>query len=108
HCQRMAAGAPRLCMPSPDPELMQRALATLIGVDHDWVPFDPLGALYIRPTLIATDPLLGVRASSRYTFFVILRPVCPYLPDAFQPLRIWAADRPARAAPGALGAVKSS
>jgi branched-chain amino acid aminotransferase len=108
HCERMAAGAPRLCMPSPDPKFMQRALATLIGVDHDWVPADPQGALYIRPTLIATDPLLGVRASSRYTFFVIISPVGPYYPAGFEPLKIWVEDRYVRAAPGGLGSVKAA
>lgn len=108
HCERMASGAPRLCMPSPDPRHMQRALATLIGVDHDWVPSGPLSALYIRPTLIATDPVLGVRASSRYLFFAITSPVGPYYPDGFQPLRLWVEDRYIRAAPGGLGSVKSS
>lgn len=108
HCERMAAGAPRLCLPSPDPKLMQRALATLIGVDHDWVPHSPDGALYIRPTIIATDPLLGVRASSKYTFFIIVSPVGPYYADGFNPLRIWVEDRYVRAAPGGLGAVKAS
>src|SRR5262245_797812 len=108
HCERMAAGAPRLCMPSPDPTFMQRALSTLIGVDHDWVPSDPQGALYIRPTLIATDPMLGVRASSRYTFFIIISPVGPYYADGFQPLRIWVEDCYVRAAPGGLGSVKAA
>ncbi|HVE85565.1 MAG TPA: branched-chain amino acid aminotransferase [Myxococcales bacterium] len=108
HCERMAAGAPRLCMPSPDPRFMQRALATLIGVDHDWVPSQELCSLYIRPTLIATDAQLGVRASNRYTFFVIISPVGPYFADGWQPLRIWVEDRFVRAAPGGLGAVKAS
>jgi len=108
HCERMADGAPRLCMPSPDPRFMQRALSTLIGVDHDWVPSSPETALYIRPTLIATDAQLGVRASSRYLFFTIVSPVGPYNPDGFQPLRIWVEDRYVRAAPGGLGSVKAS
>jgi branched-chain amino acid aminotransferase len=108
HCERMAEGAPRLCLPAPDPAFMQEALATLIGVDHDWAPRTPDGALYIRPTIIATDPVLGVKASSRYLFFAIVSPVGPYHPDGFKPLRIWVEDRHTRAAPGGLGAVKAS
>ncbi len=111
HCERMAAGAPRLCMPSPDPAFLQRAISTLVSVDHDWVPAAPRSALYIRPTMIATDAMLGVRASSRYQFFAIVSPVGPYYPDGpdgFQPLRIWVEERYVRAAPGGLGAVKAS
>lgn len=108
HCRRMAEGAPRLCLPPPDPVFMQKALATLIGVDHDWVPSFPESALYIRPTIIATDPVLGVKAASRYLFFIIISPVGPYYPDGFKPLRIWVEDRYTRAAPGGLGAVKAS
>jgi len=108
HCERMASGAPRLCMPSPDPRFMMRALTTLVGVDGDWTPRVPESALYIRPTLIATDPVLGVHASSRYIFFIILSPVGPYYAEGFHPLRIWVEDRYVRAAPGGLGAVKAS
>src|SRR6185503_15145928 len=47
HCRRMHAGAPRLCMPPVEPELMQQAITELVRVDKDWVPSSPGTALYI-------------------------------------------------------------
>jgi branched-chain amino acid aminotransferase len=108
HCLRFSQGAPRLCMPPVDPELMQHALKTLLAVDEEWVPRSPGTALYIRPTLIATEPVLGVRASQRYLCFIILSPVGPYYADGWKPLQIWIEGRYVRAARGGLGAVKAS
>lgn len=109
HANRMKDGAQRLCMPSLDPEDFREALFSVISVDQDWVPGSPGTALYIRPTLIATDPQLGVRASSRYTFFIILSPVGPYWgTEGLKPLKIWVEDRYVRAAKGGVGAVKAA
>lgn len=108
HALRLSQGAPRLCMPPIEPELMLRALKALVSMDQEWVPSSPSCALYIRPTLIATEPVLGVRASQRYTFFIILSPVGSYYPEGWKPLRIWIERRYVRAAQGGLGAVKAA
>lgn len=107
HSRRLAEGAPRLCMPAVDPELTMALLLALVGVDRDWVPRAPGTSLYIRPTLIATEPFLGVRPSKRYTFFIIASPVGAYHGAGFAPAKIWIEDRYVRAAPGGLGAVKA-
>lgn len=107
HCRRMAQGAPRLCMPAPDPGLMLDALTQLVRVDRDWVPCSPGTALYLRPTLVATEPFLGVRPSTRFTFFIIMSPVGPYYAEGLNPIRLWAEDRYVRAARGGLGATKA-
>ncbi|HVR64975.1 MAG TPA: branched-chain amino acid aminotransferase [Polyangia bacterium] len=107
HCQRMAGGAGRLCMPAIDVELMRETLLAFVRTDKDWVPVGDGTALYIRPTLIATEPFLGVRPSKQYTFFVIASPVGAYLGEAFSPARIWIEDKYVRAASGGLGAVKA-
>ena len=109
HCQRMQAGAPRLCMPSLPPEDMARAIESLVKVDADWVPSAPESALYIRPTLIATEAFLGVRPAESYLFFVILSPVASYYGGgALQPVKIHVEKKLTRAAPGGLGAVKAA
>ena len=64
-------------------------------------------ALYIRPTLIATEPFLGVRPAERYTLFTILSPVGGYYADGLKPVKIYIEDKYTRAAPGGLGAVKA-
>jgi branched-chain amino acid aminotransferase len=107
HCKRMHDGAPRLCMPAIDEALIREAIMTLVRVDRDWVPSLPGTSLYLRPTLVATEPFLGVRPSKQYIFFVIASPVGAYHGEAFSPARIWIEDKYVRAAVGGLGAVKA-
>jgi branched-chain amino acid aminotransferase len=108
HCQRMQAGAPRLCMPSLPPEEMARAIEAIVRVDADWVPAGQDAALYIRPTLIATEAFLGVRPAESYLFFVILSPVGSYYGGgSLTPVKIHVEKSLTRAAPGGLGAVKA-
>jgi branched-chain amino acid aminotransferase len=107
HCRRMSDGAGRLCMPAIDVELMREVILGLVRADSVWVPSAAETSLYLRPTLIATEPFLGVRPSKRYLFFLIASPVGPYSGEAFQPARIWVEDRFVRAAPGGLGGVKA-
>lgn len=107
HCRRLADGAARLCMPAIDIKMMMDLLVALLRADREWVPSLPGTSLYIRPTLIATEPFLGVRPSKQYQFFIIASPVGPYQGAAFAPAKIWVEDRYVRAAPGGLGAVKA-
>ncbi|HEY4188173.1 MAG TPA: branched-chain amino acid aminotransferase [Polyangia bacterium] len=109
HSRRLAEGAPRLCMTAPDPALTLELLIGLVSADRDWVPASPGTSLYIRPTLIATEPFLGVRPSKKYMFFIIASPVGAYHSgsNVFSPARIWVEDRFVRAAAGGLGAVKA-
>jgi branched-chain amino acid aminotransferase len=107
HCKRMSEGAARLCMHAPDPELTERAVVELLRVDERWVPSAPNTAVYVRPTLIGTEPFLGVRPANRYTFFVILSPVGAYYESGLAPVKIWIEEHAVRAARGGLGAVKA-
>ena len=109
HTARMAEGGKRLCMPSIDPELMRQAVIELCRVEREWVPSSHGTALYIRPTMFATEPFLGVRPASTYTFFIIASPVGAYYGgDSLTPVRIRIEDKYVRAAPGGLGAVKAA
>ncbi|MGH9163279.1 MAG: branched-chain amino acid aminotransferase [Vicinamibacteraceae bacterium] len=108
HCQRMAEGAPRVSIPPPDPDFLQSGIMTLIATDRDWVPAPRGTALYVRPTLIATQPLLGVRPSETYLLFVITSPVGTYYAGGLKPVRIWVERQRVRAARGGMGAVKAA
>lgn len=108
HAQRIEIGARRLCMPVVDRGLFLGALRALVGADYDAVPQTPGTALYLRPTLIATEPFLGVRSSTRFSFFIIASPVGSYYGAAgLAPVRIWVEEKYVRAARGGLGAVKA-
>jgi branched-chain amino acid aminotransferase len=107
HANRINRSAERLCMPLADPELLAASISELIKVERDWVPSAPGTALYIRPTMIASEGFLGVRPAERYEYFVLLTPVGNYYGAKREPVRIWVEMRHVRAAPGGLGAAKT-
>ncbi|HLY58677.1 MAG TPA: branched-chain amino acid aminotransferase, partial [Stellaceae bacterium] len=77
-------------------------------IDQAWVPSKPGTALYLRPTVIASEAFLGVRPSKRYTYFLILSPVGPYYAEGMNPVKILATDEYVRAVPGGTGAAKTA
>ena len=109
HAARMAEGAKRLCMPSIEPDMFKQAVIELCRLEREWVPASAGTALYIRPTLFATEPFLGVRPATTYIFFVIASPVGAYYgSESLAPVKIRIEDKYVRAAPGGLGAVKAA
>src|SRR5262249_23736033 len=88
------------------PDVMLQAITELVRVDQDWVPSAPNTALYLRPTIIGTEPFLGVRPSRMYTFFVIASPVGAYYAEGFDPVSIWIEEECVRAARGGRGGSK--
>ena len=42
---------------------MLECIRKLVDVDRDWVPDNQKASLYIRPTMIGTEPSLGVSVS---------------------------------------------
>jgi branched-chain amino acid aminotransferase len=107
HLGRLNLSAARLCIPPIDETFALQALQELVRLDADWVPRTPGCSLYIRPTIIATDPALGVHPAQTYLFFVILSPVGAYYPEGFQPVKILVEDRYVRAVSGGLGDAKT-
>jgi len=64
--ERMNRSAKGMCIPQLDIDFVMDAMKQLIRLEEKWIP-ETLGtSLYIRPTIIATDPFLGVRASFTY------------------------------------------
>lgn len=96
-----------LCIPEIDEAFVLSALKELLVIDKAWIPKAPQTSLYIRPTIIATDPFLGVRASHTYRFFIILCPVGAYYPEGFNPVKILVTKDHVRAVRGGLGEAKT-
>lgn len=105
--KRMNYSARKLCMPQFDEEETLAALKELLRLETAWVPGTPGTSLYIRPTMIATDPYLGVRASYTYRFFIILSPVGAYYPEGFNPIKIMVTRDHVRAVRGGVGDTKT-
>jgi branched-chain amino acid aminotransferase len=104
---RMNASASRVCMPRIDERRFMQGMLDLLHVDIDWVPRSPGTSLYIRPTCIATQAIIGVRASSEYLFYIIMSPSGAYFTGGFEPITILVEDCKARAAPGGVGDAKA-
>jgi branched-chain amino acid aminotransferase len=96
-----------MVMPTLEEGYFLESIRTLVNIEKDWVPRKRGTALYIRPTMIATEPILGVRPSNEYYFFTILSPSGPYFSEGFSPTKIKVEDYYIRAAIGGTGAVKA-
>jgi len=107
HIRRFNASARRLCMPEMPEKEVLAALRAVVHEDASWVPTEPGSALYVRPTMIATEAYLGVRPSKKYLFYVLLSPVGNYFGPRPTPLRLWVETEHVRAARGGIGAAKA-
>ena len=106
--KRINRSAERLCMPEVDVELAMEGMKKLILLDRDWVPKSEGTSLYIRPTMIATEPHLGVRPANSYLFYIIIGPVGAYYKEGLNPVKIYVEDFFVRAAIGGTGEAKTS
>ena len=105
--RRFNRSARRMCMPEVDEEFLLHALKELIRLEANWVPRSEGTSLYIRPTMIATEPVLGVKPSDKYLCYIILSPVGAYYKGGISPVKIWISDHYVRVAPGGTGEVKT-
>ncbi|MCG8568212.1 MAG: branched-chain amino acid aminotransferase [Desulfobacterales bacterium] len=105
---RMNRSAKGLCIPELDVDLVMDALKQLVKLEEKWIP-ETLGtSLYIRPTIIAMDPFLGVRSSYKFKFFIILSSVGAYYAEGFNPVKIWVEKEHVRAVKGGVGEFKTA
>jgi len=107
NARRFNRSADRICMPDVPEDLFIDGITELVKLEKDWVPASPGTSLYIRPTMIAVEPVLGVKPSDHYYFYVILSPVGAYYASGFHPVRIMVEDKYVRAVPGGTGDAKT-
>lgn len=105
--KRFNNSARRMAMAVTDEEEHLAAIAKLVELESEWVPRVPGAALYIRPTMIATEPALGVHASSQYLHYVIVGPVGSYFKEGFNPVPVYISDKYRRAVRGGVGNAKT-
>jgi branched-chain amino acid aminotransferase len=103
---RFNRSAVRMAMPEMPVERFVAAVDALIAQDRAWVPTHGDSTLYLRPFMIATDPFLGVRPSSSYSFYVIACPAGSYFPTGIKAVAVWISEDYIRAAPGGTGQAK--
>jgi branched-chain amino acid aminotransferase len=105
---RLKNSMERLHMPGYDFDMDQliELLKILLKIDKRWIPDGDGYSLYIRPTVIATHPYLGLAAPSELLLYIITSPVGPYYPTGFKPIKLWATSEFVRAWPGGTGSNK--
>lgn len=107
NAKRFALSARRMMMPEVPEDYFLKSINKLINLEREWVPKARGNALYIRPTMIATEAILGVKPSDEYYFFTILSPSGPYFKEGFSPTRIKVEDHFVRASIGGTGEAKA-
>ena len=95
-----------MCIPEIDEKLVLEGLFELLKIEKDWIPASPGTALYIRPSIVATNVALGVHAGTEYLFFIILSPVGSYYAHGLAPTRLLVEDFYTRATVGGTGEAK--
>ncbi|WP_141433601.1 branched-chain amino acid aminotransferase [Bacillus sp. 03113] len=105
--RRLNLSNERICIPQIDEEFALEALKKLVSIDKDWIPTAPGTSLYIRPFVIATQPYLGVAASTSYKFMIILSPVGSYYKEGIRPVKIFVENEFVRAVKGGTGTAKT-
>lgn len=103
--KRFNLSAVRMDMPEVPESIFMEGMRQLIELDADWVPALADHSLYIRPFMIATDEVIGVKPSETYKFMIILSPSGPYY---IKPMRIYVEEKYTRAAPGGVGFAKNA
>lgn len=108
NCERFNASARRMGMPEIEVAAHIAAIKQIVTLEQHWIPTQPGAALYIRPVLIATEPVLEVRPSEQYLHFILLSPVGPYFGGGLKPIAVQVERDYVRAAHGGTGEAKTT
>lgn len=108
NAKRLQRSAKYLGIEAPSTEMFVEMCKQVVRENIDFLPpYEATGAsLYIRPTLIGTNPQLGVQSSTESTFLMLCSPVGAYTGGALEAIDCVIARNYDRAAPNGSGAHK--
>lgn len=107
NASRLADSAKRLEMPVFPEERFVDAVQKVVEANAAYVPPYGSGAtLYIRPYMMGTNPVIGVKPANEYQFRIFVTPVGPYFKGGAKPITIRVSDFD-RAAPNGTGHIKA-
>lgn len=105
--QRMEDTARRLEMPPFPADKFVEAVKQVVAANAAFVPPYGTGAsLYLRPFMIGTNSVIGVKPATEYEFRIFCTPVGPYFKGGVKPIAIKVSDYD-RAAPHGTGNIKA-
>ncbi len=107
NAERMKETCERLEMPPFPVDRFVDAVEQVVKANEAWVPPYGSGAtLYIRPFMIGSNSVIGVKPADEYQFRIFVTPVGPYFKGGAKPLTIRVSDFD-RAAPHGTGHIKA-
>lgn len=108
NAKRLNKSALRLSMPTFDEDKFLDVIQKVVKANQDFIPpYDSGGSLYIRPIMIGSGAVLGIKPASEYKFIVFVSPVGPYFPDGFQCISIEVSQEFTRSSVGGTGFSKT-
>lgn len=107
NAKRMRRSAEKILMqPFPEEEFI-KACIKLVQLNRQYVPpFGSGACLYVRPLLLGTSNIIGVKPSDEFVFMAFCTPVGPYFKTGLKPIRLIVEEKMDRAAPDGVGDVK--
>ena len=107
NAERMYNSAQRLVMPPFPRERFIEAVEQVVRANAAWVPpFGSGATLYIRPFMVASCNVIGVRPADEYQFRILVTPVGPYYSGGVKPVKLQVSKYD-RAAPHGTGNIKA-
>ena len=107
NASRMKDSCERLEMPVFPEDRFVDAVEQVVKANAAWVPpFGSGATLYIRPYMIATNAVIGVKPADEYQFRILVTPVGSYFKGGAKPITIRVSDFD-RAAPHGTGHIKA-
>ena len=107
NARRMQRGADRLKMPPVPESIFIDAVEQVVQANIDYLPPMGRGAMYVRPLLMGSGPVLGVAPAPSYSFMIYVTPVGPYFKGGMKAIDLLISNEFHRAAPGGAGGVKA-
>ncbi|MBD3254087.1 MAG: branched-chain amino acid aminotransferase [Candidatus Lokiarchaeota archaeon] len=108
NAKRFTKSAKRLLMPPYNEFEFVEAVKKVVKENEEYVPpYESGGALYLRPLMIGSGPILGIAPAKEYKFIVYCSPVGPYFPKGFEGITLEITKKYTRASPGGTGFSKT-
>ena len=107
NAERLNQSCERLVMPTLPEGRFIEAVKEVVKANKDFVPPYGHGAsLYVRPYMMGTNSVIGVKPADEYQFRILTTPVGPYFKGGAKPIKIRITDFD-RAAPHGTGHIKA-
>jgi branched-chain amino acid aminotransferase len=108
NAERFERSAKIMSMADFSPELFMNCLIEYVKACKKYVPSEPGHSLYLRPLLIANDPVIKVKSSKNYRFVIMSSIVGPYFKKNAKGSKVLINKSFIRAFPGGTGEAKTA